>query len=82
MKSFFICHREMDNEYFLFNGEWPIAIQPGSNTFGEGITTGKIIAFTEKLVPELTAVLNSKKKVFIINKQKYIITYRAQFIEE
>jgi hypothetical protein len=82
MNEFMIFYRERDYQYFLFNGEWPIGILPKAEPFGEGIGTDEKIAFTEKLIPEFKAILNSKKKVFFINKQRYIVTYRGTFVKE
>jgi len=86
MNQFFICYREVDYQYFLFNGEWPVGITPGGEDFGTILSSEKTmngaISATNLYIDLLKEVLNSKKKVFTINKLRFIVTYRAQFVNE
>lgn len=78
-KHWMIFYREADGNHFLFNGEWPISITPGGNAYG-GTDTG-FKKRVEKDVPILNEIMSSKKRLFKINQQRYIIIARGNFVE-
>lgn len=84
--NYFICYRELDNQYYLFNGEWPLALLPNGEAFGTIFssekTTDDAISATNLYIDLLKSVLDSKKKMFVINKLRFIVTYRGTFIKE
>jgi len=86
MKPYMIFFREVDQEHFIFNGEWPIAFGPQSLAFGakdKKTPPDVAIRNTEPHIPLLNEVLhNPRKKTFLINKQRYQVIHRAKFLAE
>lgn len=82
--KYMIFRREHDGTYYLFNGEWPIAVSPKSEPWGGpfGTPHAQQIATVEQALPALTEVLNSAKRTFTIAKVRYIVTKRDTFITE
>jgi hypothetical protein len=80
-----ILYRESDNSHFLFNGEWPIGITPNGNSWAADKTDliDQQIKLTELDISKLNAVLQKpEQSTFLLNKTKYIVTYRSKFIDK
>ncbi len=82
--NWMIFYREKDMEYFLFNEKWPISISPEGHPWGEdsGNSVLERIAVAERDIKDLYIVLASRKKVFTINKIRYVVEQRGTFKTE
>jgi hypothetical protein len=68
-------------EHFFFNGEYPpINVSPGSEqkTIWKTEESAHEWAQSVKVLEE--ALLNSRKKFFIIRKQRYTVVARGKFV--
>jgi hypothetical protein len=77
--------KESDFSYYLFNGQWPVAVRPHTSSFEqqpEDDTMEKQCARVEKYIPLLEEVLEKPRvKVFVVNKSRYIVAQRGTFAE-
>lgn len=71
-------------EYFLFNGRWPISILPETKPWGAEDNNGLLeqLDRTETDIKQLKDILTSRKKVFTINKIRYVVEQRGTFKTE
>lgn len=74
--------REKDGTLFVFNGKWPIKITPDKPSWGEDfvVEDKSITAVTEERLPQLESALHSNKRVFTVEKIRYRILERGNFI--
>lgn len=76
--NYMIFYRESDGVFFLFNGEWPIAITPGAPCFGYGKDCDEQIRDTKKHLPQLCAeMLKTHSTKFYIDLDVYWVTKRG-----
>jgi hypothetical protein len=79
--NWMIFYREKDLQYFLFNGEWPMPINPGAKPWAYDGKRGvlEMINYTTEQKNLLCLILSSKKKAFIIDKTHYVVEQRGKF---
>jgi hypothetical protein len=76
--------REMDAAMFCFNGKWPLAITPDADPWGSSFVSGNktedVVEATEERIDHLQYAMENTKRIFTIDKIRYRVIQRGNFI--
>ena len=85
MLKWMLFKSKSNGQAYFFNGEWPISVSPNSSVpnrvvwnAAENREVMDIIKKTSDDVPHLNLILESTKRTFTHDNEKYVILERGQ----